>query len=89
MHQIVRSNSVTILWQLPQIFVITVGEILFAVTGLEFSYSQAAPSMKSVSLLPYNFINSTFDIAFIGASSSLAANRLLRQSHRHCEFCLH
>jgi solute carrier family 15 oligopeptide transporter 1 len=48
MTELVRSNSVNILWQLPQLFVITVGEILFAVTGLEFSYSQAAPSMKSV-----------------------------------------
>lgn len=46
--QLVRPNSVSILWQLPQVFVITVGEILFSVTGLEFSYSQAAPSMKSV-----------------------------------------
>lgn len=46
--QLVRHNSVNILWQLPQVFVITVGEILFSVTGLEFSYSQAAPSMKSV-----------------------------------------
>ncbi|KAI1706909.1 POT family domain-containing protein [Ditylenchus destructor] len=45
---VVRPNSVSILWQLPQFFVITIGEILFSVTGLEFSYSQAAPTMKSV-----------------------------------------
>uniref|UniRef100_A0A914RBC6 Uncharacterized protein n=1 Tax=Parascaris equorum TaxID=6256 RepID=A0A914RBC6_PAREQ len=36
------------LWQLPQFFVITLGEVLFSVTGLEFSYSQATPNMKSV-----------------------------------------
>ncbi|MCP9257849.1 Solute carrier family 15 member [Dirofilaria immitis] len=30
------------------IFVITIGEVLFSVTGLEFSYSQASPTMKSV-----------------------------------------
>uniref|UniRef100_A0A183CM14 Solute carrier family 15 (Oligopeptide transporter), member 1 n=1 Tax=Globodera pallida TaxID=36090 RepID=A0A183CM14_GLOPA len=46
--ELVRPNSVNILWQVPQLFVMTVGEILLSVTGLEFSYSQAAPSMKSV-----------------------------------------
>jgi hypothetical protein len=47
-YTVVRPNSVNMLWQLPQFFVITLGEVLFSVTGLEFSYSQAAPSMKSV-----------------------------------------
>lgn len=46
--QVVRPNSINMLWQLPQFFVITLGEVLFSVTGLEFSYSQAAPTMKSV-----------------------------------------
>jgi len=41
-------NSIHILWLVPQYFVITVGEIMFSVTGLEFSYSQAPESMKSV-----------------------------------------
>jgi solute carrier family 15 oligopeptide transporter 1 len=41
-------NSVHILWLLPQYIVITVGEVLFSITGLEFSYSQAPESMKSV-----------------------------------------
>uniref|UniRef100_A0A0R3RHS3 Solute carrier family 15 member 2 n=1 Tax=Elaeophora elaphi TaxID=1147741 RepID=A0A0R3RHS3_9BILA len=47
-YTVVRPNTVNILWQLPQFFVITVGEVLFSVTGLEFSYSQATPNMKSV-----------------------------------------
>jgi hypothetical protein len=47
-RQIVRENSVNLLWQLPQFLTITIGEVLFSVTGLEFSYSQAAPNMKSV-----------------------------------------
>lgn len=36
------------LWQLPQIIVITAAEIMFSVTGLEFSFTQAPESMKSV-----------------------------------------
>ena len=41
-------NSISILWLLPQYLVITLGEIMFSVTGLEFSYSQAPASLKSV-----------------------------------------
>lgn len=47
-YTVVRPNTVNMLWQLPQFFVITLGEVLFSVTGLEFSYSQATPNMKSV-----------------------------------------
>merc|ERR1739842_288024 len=41
-------NSIHILWLIPQYFVITASEIMISVTGLEFSYSQAPDSMKSV-----------------------------------------
>lgn len=34
-------------YQIPQYFVITSGEILFSITGLEFAYSQAPANMKS------------------------------------------
>lgn len=33
---------------LPQYLIITMGEIMFSITGLEFSYSQAPSSMKAV-----------------------------------------
>ncbi|XP_030830422.1 solute carrier family 15 member 2 isoform X1 [Strongylocentrotus purpuratus] len=46
-HTEVQPNSVSMLLQIPQYIVITCGEILFSVTGLEFSYSQAPASMKS------------------------------------------
>ncbi|KAI1697354.1 POT family domain-containing protein [Ditylenchus destructor] len=41
-------NLIPIYWQIPQIAIITSAEILFAITGYEFAYSQAAPSMKSL-----------------------------------------
>ena len=35
-----QENSIHMLWLLPQYFVITTGEIMLSITGLEFSYSQ-------------------------------------------------
>ncbi|GAB0094460.1 hypothetical protein DMENIID0001_097660 [Sergentomyia squamirostris] len=42
------ANSVHMLWQIPQYVVMAAGEVMFSITGLEFSYSQAPVSMKSV-----------------------------------------
>ncbi|XP_019384039.1 PREDICTED: solute carrier family 15 member 1, partial [Crocodylus porosus] len=41
-------NTVHMAWQIPQYFLMTCGEVVFSVTGLEFSYSQAPSNMKSV-----------------------------------------
>ncbi|XP_017869457.1 PREDICTED: peptide transporter family 1-like [Drosophila arizonae] len=48
MLEVVPPTTLSVLWQLPQIVVMTAGEIMFAVTGLEFSFTQAPSSMKSV-----------------------------------------
>ncbi|GMT28701.1 hypothetical protein PFISCL1PPCAC_19998, partial [Pristionchus fissidentatus] len=45
---LVKSNQVSIAWMFPQYVVITMGEVLLSVTGLEFAYSQADPHMKSI-----------------------------------------
>ncbi|XP_008933551.1 PREDICTED: solute carrier family 15 member 1, partial [Merops nubicus] len=41
-------NSVHMAWQIPQYFILTCAEVVFSVTGLEFSYSQAPSNMKAV-----------------------------------------
>ncbi|KAM6222311.1 solute carrier family 15 member 2 isoform 2-T2 [Rhynchocyon petersi] len=41
-------SKISIAWQLPQYALVTAGEVMFSVTGLEFSYAQAPSSMKSV-----------------------------------------
>uniref|UniRef100_A0AAQ4R1T0 Solute carrier family 15 member 1 n=1 Tax=Gasterosteus aculeatus aculeatus TaxID=481459 RepID=A0AAQ4R1T0_GASAC len=43
-----EQNSFHMAWQIPQYFLLTLGEVVFSVTGLEFSYSQAPSNMKSV-----------------------------------------
>lgn len=64
------ANSVNMLWQLPQYVIMTMGEVMFSVTGLAFSYAQAPLSMKSVLqacwLLTVAFGN-VIDVIIVGA----------------------
>ncbi|XP_046824212.1 peptide transporter family 1 isoform X1 [Vespa crabro] len=41
-------NSMHLFWLLPQYIVITMAEVMFSVTGLEFAFTQSPPSMKSL-----------------------------------------
>ena len=40
-------NVVHMAWQIPQYFLMTMGEVVFSVTGLEFSYSQVDTVTRS------------------------------------------
>uniref|UniRef100_A0A8D0CA06 Solute carrier family 15 member 1 n=1 Tax=Salvator merianae TaxID=96440 RepID=A0A8D0CA06_SALMN len=44
----IEPNTINMAWQIPQYFIITCAEVVFSVTGLSFSYSQAPANMKSV-----------------------------------------
>uniref|UniRef100_A0A3B4ZQP8 Solute carrier family 15 member 1-like n=1 Tax=Stegastes partitus TaxID=144197 RepID=A0A3B4ZQP8_9TELE len=44
----IKPNTASMALQIPQYFFITLGEVMFSVTGLEFSYSQAPSNMKAV-----------------------------------------
>ena len=48
MFELTEPNSMSMLWLIPQYVVMSLGEVMFSVTGLEFSYSQAPPSLKSL-----------------------------------------
>lgn len=46
--EVTPANSVHMLWLLPQYFIMTVAEVMFSVTGLQFSFTQAPARMRSV-----------------------------------------
>ncbi|CAG7715932.1 unnamed protein product [Allacma fusca] len=45
---LVEPNSMHMFWLFPQYIIMTMGEIMFSITIMDFSYSQAPTSMKSV-----------------------------------------
>uniref|UniRef100_A0A336MED5 CSON014225 protein n=1 Tax=Culicoides sonorensis TaxID=179676 RepID=A0A336MED5_CULSO len=48
LYQITEPNGVSMLWIIPQYVVMTLGEVMYSVTGLQFSFNEAPQSMKSV-----------------------------------------
>ncbi|XP_059503511.1 solute carrier family 15 member 2 isoform X2 [Stegostoma tigrinum] len=44
----VKANTMHIAWQIPQYVLMSAGEVMFSITGVEFSYSQAPLNMKAV-----------------------------------------
>lgn len=63
------------LWQLPQYFIITIGEIMFSITGLEFSYAEAPASMKSVLTAAFLLTSAVGDLIIIAIESAKIFNK--------------
>ncbi|KAF7684493.1 Solute carrier family 15 member 1 [Astathelohania contejeani] len=45
---ILEQKILSIFWQIPQYFILTAGEILLAITGLEFAYAESHEEMKGL-----------------------------------------
>jgi solute carrier family 15 oligopeptide transporter 1 len=48
LHQITKANDVHMLLLIPQFLIMTMGEIMFSITIMDFSYAEGPPSMKAV-----------------------------------------
>ncbi|XP_070494679.1 peptide transporter family 1-like [Chironomus tepperi] len=59
---VTEPNSVNMLWLVPQYVLLTLGEVMFSVTGQQFAYTQAPESIKSVLQGFWLFTNSVGDI---------------------------
>lgn len=44
-------GDVSIAWQLPQLFLLSFGDVLVFVTGLEFSYTEAPPDLRYIIII--------------------------------------
>jgi len=64
-------HAPSVLWQFPQYLLLTVGEVLVSVTGLEFSYTQAPRSMRSA------IMSIWFLTVFLGNLLTLAVLKLV------------
>jgi len=84
-HQIDESpdNSVSVFWQIPQILTISIAEILVSVTGLEFAYAQAPPSLKSMLTALYLLTTSIYAVSSRFALATRASNLHLKSIAVH------
>lgn len=79
-YQIEKGNNqtISIAWQFPQFFLLMLGEILLSIPGLQFSYTQAPTTMKSVLTASW-FINCAIGNLMVVAITEL--NLFQRQSN--------
>ena len=68
---VAAGERISILWQILPYVVLTVGEILVSVTGLEFAYTQAPLTMKSVIQSFWNLTTAAANLA-VALASALA-----------------
>ena len=68
---VAAGQHISILWQIVPYVVLTVGEILVSVTGVEFAYTQAPLTMKSVIQSFWNLTTAAANLA-VALASALA-----------------
>jgi len=66
---VAAGEKISVLWQIAPYVVLTVGEILVSVTGLEFAYTQAPLTMKSVIQSFWNLTTAAANLAVALASA--------------------
>jgi POT family proton-dependent oligopeptide transporter len=79
------ANSVHVAWQLPQYLLLTIGEVLISITGLEFAYTQSPTSLKA-------FVSALWQLTVAGGNLIVilvASSKLLAQVWEYALFaCL-
>jgi len=63
--EITSPNTVHMMWLVPQYFVMTVAEVMCSVTGLQFSFTQAPPTMRSVLMAIWYLTNAFGNLIII------------------------
>ena len=58
--EVTSPNSVHILWLIPQYFVVTIGEVMFSVTGLTFSFTQVRMNEIEKKVQLFQYLNTFF-----------------------------
>jgi POT family proton-dependent oligopeptide transporter len=80
-----QPNSVHVAWQLPQYLLLTIGEVLISITGLEFAYTQSPTSLKA-------FVSALWQLTVAGGNLIVilvASSKLLEQVWEYALFaCL-
>lgn len=64
-------NKITVAWQIPAYVFIALSEIFASITGLEYAFTQAPPTMKSIVMSLFLFtssIGSILNIALVPVS---------------------
>ena len=54
-HDCQQFNNITVAWQIPSYFLIAISEIFASITGLEYAYTHAPASMKSIVMSVFLF----------------------------------
>lgn len=58
-------TEISILWQIPQFFLLMMGEVLLSIPGLQFAFTEAPASMKSVLAATWFLNNATGNLIVV------------------------